>query len=545
MLSTSRPLSGLFALTLAAAASPSLLAQDPLRGNGRPSAYIENTPGMLGGNLVVGFGSPTTPGSLAVLAISGSFTPFVYPFAELGGPVAIDPLDPGFNFFVFGLDGAGSGSVSGPLAPGFLPASAPPLFAAAITFDSVAQWSVSKTARIDWMVPDTWEPAAPLAVARQLHSATALGAGPRDNVTEVLICGGATGSFVVPTPLASVELFSPVTRSTTPLPAMSLPRSLHRAVRLPDGRVLVTGGVTTGGAVTATCEFFDALTLLWTPAPAMSSPRSGHAMTLLPDGRVLVSGGVANWQNTATNLIGALNTSQATAEIFDPATNAWSPLPNMASRRLGHTQTVLQDGRVLIVSGIFGGYGGSQPSQGPGQIPQYTTSCEIFDPSTNTFTPTGALVRIMPLAGNYNGRAFHGASLLPNGDVLVTGGLAAKPPGFGNDETVVTGFTDIWQAASGAWVPGANLPVGMAFHGHEPHGAGAIVCGGFSGDLTTLATTPNVYRLDATTITPLAPIPGGGRGAHSLTRLCDGTFLVYGGGVWPNTVGDGWIYAPN
>jgi hypothetical protein len=535
----------LLCLVLALVVHGAMPAQGYLRGNGIPSAYVENSPGMLGGNLVVGFGSPTTPNGFSTVNISTGITPFLYPFPEIGMPIALDPFAPGFEVFLFGLDAQGHGGVTVPLPPAFLPATAGPLFVVAVAFESAAQWSVTRTSRIDWMVPDSWEPAAPLAVARQLHSATALGAGPRDNVSEVLICGGATGSFVVPTPLDSAELFSPVTRSTTPLPAMSLPRSLHRAVRLPDGRVLVTGGVTTGGAVTATCEFFDALTLLWTPAPAMSSPRSGHAMTLLPDGRVLVSGGVANWQNTATNLIGALNTSQATAEIFDPATSAWSPLPNMASRRLGHTQTVLQDGRVLIVSGIFGGYGGSQPSQGPGQIPQYTTSCEIFDPSTNTFTPTGALVRIMPLAGNYNGRAFHGASLLPNGDVLVTGGLAAKPPGFGNDETVVTGFTDIWQAASGAWVPGANLPVGMAFHGHEPHGAGAIVCGGFSGDLTTLATTPNVYRLDATTITPLAPIPGGGRGAHSLTRLCDGTFLVYGGGVWPNTVGDGWIYAPN
>jgi len=43
----------------------------------------------------------------------------------------------------------------------------------------------------------------------------------------------------------------------------------------------------------------------------------------------------------------------------------------------------------------------------------------------------------------------------------------------------------------------------------------------------------------------LAPIPGGGRGGHSMTRLCDGTFLVYGGGVWPATAADGWIYAPN
>src|SRR5262245_66372173 len=100
----------LASLTAIVVAAAMATAQNPLHGNGVPSAYIENTPGMLGGNLVAGFGSPMTPGSLAVIAISGSFTPFVYPFAELGGPIAIDPLDPGFNFFVFGLDAFGNGS---------------------------------------------------------------------------------------------------------------------------------------------------------------------------------------------------------------------------------------------------------------------------------------------------------------------------------------------------------------------------------------------------------------------------------------------------
>src|SRR6185436_7552520 len=221
-------------------------AQNPLHGNGVPSAYIENTPGMLGGNLVVGYGSPTTPGSLAVVAISGSFTPFLYPFAELGGPVAIDPLDPGFNFFVFGLDGVGNGSVTVPLPPGFVPAAAPPLFADAITFESTTQWSVSKTTRIDWMAGDSWEAAASLASARHLHTATALGSGARDNTTEVLITGGATGSFILPLPMASAELFSPLLRAVSPLPSLALPRSMHRAARLLDGRVLITGGVTTG-----------------------------------------------------------------------------------------------------------------------------------------------------------------------------------------------------------------------------------------------------------------------------------------------------------
>src|SRR5262245_43810542 len=329
MLSTSHLLCSVSALTLTAAMAAPLHAQLPLRGNGVPSAFIANTPGMLGGNLVVGFGSPTTPGSLAVVAISGSFTPFTYPFAGLGGPVASDPLDPGFNFFVFGLDGAGNGSVTVPLPPppAMLP-TAPPLFAAAITFESASQWSVSKTARIDWMTPNAWEPAATLATQRQMHTATALGSGPRDNVAEVLICGGATGSITVPGAQAGAELFSPLTRAVTPLPSLALPRAGPGAVRLLDGSVLATGGVTSGGSVTATCELYLTPAGLFVPAPSMGAPRAAHALTLLADGRVLACGGVADYQNTSTNFIAALNTAQDTAEVFDPSTNTWSPLPN-------------------------------------------------------------------------------------------------------------------------------------------------------------------------------------------------------------------------
>ena len=189
---------------LLAILSTTVTAQDPLHGNGVPSAYVENTPGMLGGNLTVGFGSPGTPNGLAVVCVSGSFTLFTYPFAELGGPLALNPLDPAYQLFFFGLDAQGHGSVTVPLPPTFLPATAPPLYTHTLTFDSPTQWSVSKTARIDWMVPNGWEAVQPLSTVRQMHTATALGSGPRDNLTEVLICGGATGSVIVPTPMAFV-----------------------------------------------------------------------------------------------------------------------------------------------------------------------------------------------------------------------------------------------------------------------------------------------------------------------------------------------------
>lgn len=529
-----------------------LAAQNPFHGNGIPSAYVENTPARVGGTLTLGFGSPTTPVPAAFLGISDGIGPVFIPgFGNIG----LDILSPNYFGVGFSTNLAGHGFTNIPLGPG-ITATTPPLFVHAATLEANAL-SISKTIRLEFANPNGWEAVAPLADPRQLHTATPLGNGPRDNVTEVLICGGALNSFMVPTPIASAELYSPLTRSTTPLPGMSLPRSAHRAVRLDNGRVLVTGGVTTGGLATATCEFFDPATQSFIAAPPMSTPRAGHAMTLLADGRVLVSGGITSWVNVATQFISQVNTAQDTAEVFDPTSNSWSALPNMASKRLGHSQTRLLDGRVLIVSGIFGGYTGANPWGTNAQIARYTTSCELFDPTTNTFNATGALTHVdgvPPFALTYNGRAYHGASVLPSGNVLLTGGFVAQVynGGSNNDDTIATAFCDVWNVATGTWSVTAPLSIAAAFHGHEPLGNGALISGGITNPLTNLPPTAQTVLHDGSTVTALAGIGldnGGGtaepRGPATLTPLYDGSFLIYGGGAWPNTLGTGLVYTPN
>jgi hypothetical protein len=516
-----------------------LPAQNVFHGNGIPSAYLTSTPAVIGRALTFGVGSPTAPNGLGALAVSGGLGPFFVPH-PLVGNIGIDPTSPFFFTLLMFLDGNGDSSLTLPIGTSNGPAT-PPFYATAFTLEPGPLFSFTKTVSVDWANPNSWEAPAPLATARQLHTATALGNGPRDNVTEVLICGGATGSIIVPIPLASAELYTPLTRSVSPLPNLAMPRASHRAVRLLDGRVLISGGVTTGGRVTATCEFFDPATSTFVAAPTMAAPRAGHALTLLLDGRVLASGGVADWQNAASSFIAALNTAQNSAELFDPATNTWSPLPAMASRRLGHSQTLLLDGRVLVASGIAGGNQGTNSSATNGQVPFYTTNCEIFDPTTGTFTPTAAMP--VGIAGGVvlvGGRGFHGASLLPNGNVLVTGGFV--PNVWSNSEALPTAECWVWNGVT--WNSATSLPVAVAMHSQIPFRTGALVTGGFVGDLQQLYTTQQNVLVDAAGITPLTPIPAS-RAAHSATLLHDGTVLIYGGGVWPATLGDGRIYTGN
>ena len=72
----------------------------------------------------------------------------------------------------------------------------------------------------------------------------------------------------------------------------------------------------------------------------MSTPHRGHTATLLQDGRVLVvgNGGETSAAGTA-------------ADVYDPATGTFSRTGSMKLGRWLHTATLLADGRVLILGG--------------------------------------------------------------------------------------------------------------------------------------------------------------------------------------------------
>jgi hypothetical protein len=136
---------------------------------------------------------------------------------------------------------------------------------------------------------------------------------------------------------------------------MNAARAFHTATLLLSGQVLITGGRDFSGPnrpVLATAEIFDAGTDTFTSVADMTMPRLGHTATLLPDGRVLIAGG---------------NTSSATAELYDPQARIFTKTGDMVAPSSYHTATLLNNGKVLIA--------GLQP--------------QVFDPATGTFTATG------------------------------------------------------------------------------------------------------------------------------------------------------------
>ena len=119
-------------------------------------------------------------------------------------------------------------------------------------------------------------------------------------------------------------------------------------------------------------------------------PGLNHTATLLLNGKVLVVGGNGSE--------GALTS----AELYDPATGTWSPTGSLDACQVYTTPPrLLADGRVLVAGGNNGGC---------------LASAELYDPAAGTWSVTDSL----------NGcRFWHTATLLPDGAVLVAGGVAS------------------------------------------------------------------------------------------------------------------------
>ncbi len=507
------------------------LCQD---GNGVGQAYIVPTQAIIGQPLTISLGAVNVPYGAAAISGALSYGPTVIPG---WGTFWLDFTSPSLFHIPFSLDSNGAAT-----AVAFVPNDpalifTPPIYVYAAVLDPSLPFpsiSVSKTVRIQFDKERRFTPTTnALATARGFHTANSLQRYVGDNRTNVVVAGGGGGTLLAPTAGNSTEIFSPMTRSFTPGPSMAQSRMLHRSVRLQDGRVLYAGGIQTGGNVTASCEIYDPVTNTFALTGAMLSPRAGHGLTLLNDGRVLATGGIPSYAAAQAEFVARMNGILLSAEIYNPVTGTWnSTAGNMVLRRVGHAQMQLPDGSVFISGGIFGSV---TPSifGGP-SFPQFTSLCERFDPVTGLFSTMPAMA---------TARAFHGMSWIGTGfSILVSGGLGLGTVG----STTATVAIDSCELINGtAWTNVGALAQPVAFHTQERAADGSvIIAGGLTGDMTAPTASSVVQRHSGTSIwqtywiglhPELGNMVDRPRGAHTFTRLYDGSFLFAGGWSANNT----------
>jgi N-acetylneuraminic acid mutarotase len=278
----------------------------------------------------------------------------------------------------------------------------------------------------------------------------------------------------------STEIFDPVSGTFSAAAGMTLPRSTGQAqVSFSNGKVLVCGGLSVtvneyglyeNGGSTADTEIYDPAADIWATVATMNSARTGHTDTLLQNGKVLAAGG----KDANGNLLNS-------AEIYDPIANAWAVVASLNTARFGHTATLLNNGTVLITGG--------QDSGG-----NALHSAEIYDPVANTWTAAGSL--------QTSGTGYT-ATLLNSGKVLVTGGSTYDTDGnyYGLSSA------QIYDPVAGTWSNAASMSTTLLNHTATLLSNGTVlVAGGHAGDGYVPTASAAVYDPVANTWTNVASL---------------------------------------
>jgi hypothetical protein len=310
-------------------------------------------------------------------------------------------------------------------------------------------------------------PVGDLNNSRWGHTATLLQNG------QVLIVGGESQNST----LQTAEIYDPVTKTFSGTGSLNVPRLFHVATLLPDGTVLVVGGEHDLGDIGSVnslgAEIYDPSTGSFTLiAPDVTFAVS--SATLLSSGKVLLMEIPQN-------------------QIYDPASQTFTnnSADTYPTNSDGETVTAFDDGTALIAGG--GGFSG------------FLANAEIYNSANGVYTAVSNL--LVP-------RAFHTATLLKSGKVLIAGGLS-----------LVT--TESYDRTAKTFSPNASMALARQQPTANLLGNGSVlIVGGDSNSQGT--TTAELYNPVGQGFTGAGALifP---RGGSTSTLLNDGTVLIAGG----------------
>ena len=320
---------------------------------------------------------------------------------------------------------------------------------------------------------------------------------------KVLVVGGV-GPGGVPG-LKDAELYDPASGTWTASPPVTKSLWSSTATLLNDGRVFVIGGFDHVSYASG----FSSDTWFWTEAggfvagPALPAARGGHSAVLLPNGKVLIAAGLTNGSAAPCRY-------PTDSQLFDPAgasgAGSWTATGSIKADRSSGAAAVLTGGLVLLT----GGPQVNCPTPNTGQ-----SEAELYDPSNGTWTATGSML---------TSRSLLDLVALSNGDALAAAGA---------NNTGALAVAETFRV--GATIPTSVFSATGALSAKRQDDAAVLLQGGqvavVGGQSSTTAYLTSVEVYDPTLrtwsagATPLAT----GRFQHTATTLKDGKVLVAGG----------------
>ena len=276
----------------------------------------------------------------------------------------------------------------------------------------------------------------------------------------VLSFGGSNG---IP------QVFDPATGSFTAVPISSV-MFCSGHTWLPDGRLLVSGGGTGNGLGHPNSDIFDPTTASWIVGPNMAYARWYPTNTTLPTGEVLTAAGAdENGNPVPIPEIGDGTT-------WRQLTGASLALPNYPRNFVAPDGRIFtagpsQQSRWLDVTGAGSWSAGPSMNYGSrtyGSAVMYEAGKIMFVGGNSTPTNTAEIIDLNQVnpQWTYTGSLTYArwnlnATVLPTGDVLVTGGVN----GDRSNPALKVNATELWNPTSGTWtLLASSAPLLRGYH---------------------------------------------------------------------------------
>jgi len=263
---------------------------------------------------------------------------------------------------------------------------------------------------------------------------------------------------------------------------MTTTRSAYTATLLPNGKVLIAGGIGRGVPPAPprvpNAELYDPSTGTFSLTGAMVDTESSSAAVLLASGKVLIAHDI-------------------TAEIYDPVTGTFSSTGNQARSAGTQQVALLADGRVILVI--------------------CCTTEQLYDPIDAAFTLTGPMKNVY--ADGF-------ASAMPaTGKFLVSGG-------FLEEVNAASAGASLYDSATGTFAATGNMNTARYYHTATTLGDGTVLVTGGEVGTSSIIVTPSaeVYDPATDTFSPTGDMSMP-RMNHNATLLLDGTVLITDGSM--------------